>query len=131
MSAIAAAASLEVPALDLFSLKGKNALVTGGSRGIGAAMAMALADAGADVCIAQQNRYNSTTAESIRAKGREVEIIECDLSKMVDVETLFPKALDALGGRIDILVNCGGLLQRKASIGVTEAEWDYVIIPLV
>jgi 2-deoxy-D-gluconate 3-dehydrogenase len=131
MSATAAAASLEVPALDLFSLEGKNALVTGGSRGIGAAMAMALADAGADVCIAQQNRANSTTAENIRAKGRKVEIIECDLSKMADVETLFPKALDALGGRVDILVNCGGLLQRKASIGVTEADWDYVIAPLV
>ncbi|KAH7166377.1 hypothetical protein EDB81DRAFT_712871 [Dactylonectria macrodidyma] len=116
-----------IPALELFSLKGKNALVTGGSRGIGAAMAIALADAGASICIAQRDVSNTETADAIRAKGNRVEIVPCDLTKMDDVKTVFQKALDVMDDRIDILVNCGGLLKRRESTLVTEEDWDSVI----
>ncbi|KAF7556198.1 hypothetical protein G7Z17_g1625 [Cylindrodendrum hubeiense] len=127
MTTLAAAPTPDVHALELFSLKGKNALITGGSRGIGAAMAHALADAGASICIAQRDVSNTTVADAIRAKGGKAEIIQCDLTKMDEVKAVFQKALDVLDDRIDILINCGGLLKRKETILVTEEDWDSVI----
>ncbi|KAF4951458.1 hypothetical protein FSARC_12913 [Fusarium sarcochroum] len=116
-----------VAALELFSLKGKTALVTGGSRGIGAAIALALADAGAAVCIAQRDISNTKTAEAIRAKGARAEIISCELGNMEAVKDIFQQALDVMGGQIDILVNCGGILIRNSALDVSEDEWDSVI----
>ncbi|KPM41820.1 hypothetical protein AK830_g4710 [Neonectria ditissima] len=127
MATLAAAPTPDVPALDLFSLKGKNALITGGSRGIGAAMAHALADAGASICIAQRDVSNTTVADAIRAKGTKVEIVHCDLTNMEDAKGVFQKALDVLDDRIDILVNCGGLLKRKEALLIDEEEWDSVL----
>lgn len=124
MATLAAAATPDVHALELFSLKGKNALITGGSRGIGAAMAHALADAGASICIAQRDVSNTTTADAIRAKGTKVEIVACDLTKMDEAKAGFQKALDVMDDRIDILINCGGLLKRKETVLVTEEDWD-------
>lgn len=115
-----------VPALELFSVKGKHALITGGSRGIGAAMAVALADAGASICLAQRDMNNTTTADSIRAKGTRVELVQCDLDSMRDSKEIVSRAVEAMDGRIDIVVNCGGLLKRKPSVDVSEEEWDSV-----
>jgi 2-dehydro-3-deoxy-D-gluconate 5-dehydrogenase len=130
MGSIAAAAAQtpNVSALDLFSLKGKNVLITGGSRGIGAAMAVALAQAGASVCIAQSKTSNTSTADSIRDLGVKAEIIACNLKKVEDAKEIFPKALEVMDGRIDILVNCAGLLQRKDSVDITEEDWDNVSV---
>ncbi|KAK7415465.1 hypothetical protein QQZ08_012332 [Neonectria magnoliae] len=127
MADLAAAPTPNVPALDLFSLKGKNALVTGGSRGIGAAMAHALADAGASLCLAQRDVNNTVTADAIRAKGTRVEIVHCDLTSMEDVKGVFQKALDVMDDRVDILINCGGLLKRKETVLVSEEEWNSVL----
>ncbi|KAI5459440.1 hypothetical protein BGZ63DRAFT_361192 [Mariannaea sp. PMI_226] len=116
----------QVPALELFSLKGKNALITGGSRGIGARMAEAIAEAGAAVCIAQRDVSNTETVDAIRAKGAKAEIISCDLSQIDDFEPVFQEALSLMGGHIDILINCGGILKRAEAVAVTEHEWDSV-----
>lgn len=115
-----------VAGLQLFSLKGKHALITGGSRGIGAAIAIALADVGASVCIAQRDTSNTATAEAIRSSGSKAEIIACDLSDMKAAKSIFQSALDVMDDRIDILVNCGGLLKRKDCLSISEEEWDDV-----
>ncbi|RSL55434.1 hypothetical protein CEP53_007085 [Fusarium sp. AF-6] len=127
MSTPAAEPTPQIPALDLFSLKGKNAFVTGGSRGIGAAIAIALADAGASICISQRDTANTDTADAIRARGVKAEIIPCDLGDMDAVKGVFQQALDFMDGRIDILVNCGGILKRKEVLSVSEEEWDVVM----
>ncbi|KAI8652744.1 hypothetical protein NCS57_01339400 [Fusarium keratoplasticum] len=127
MSTPAAEPTPQIPSLDLFSLKGKNAFVTGGSRGIGAAIAIALADAGASVCIAQRDTTNTDTADAIRDRGVRAEIISCDLDDMDAVKGVFQRALDIMDGRIDILVNCGGILKRKEALSVSEEEWDAVM----
>ena len=129
MSAPTAEHTPQVPALQLFSLKGRNAFVTGGSRGIGAAIAIALADAGASVCIAQRDTSKTETADAIRARGIKAETIACDLADMNDVKGVFQRALEVMDGRIDILVNCGGLLKRKDILSVSEEEWDAVSVP--
>ena len=124
--------SAETPAItapELFSLKGKNALITGGSRGIGAAIALALAQAGASICIAQRDTTNTSTRDKIKAEGGTATIVPCDLSNMNDVKALFQRALDTMNGTIDVVVNCGGSLQRSLSTDVSEEEWDYVRKP--
>ncbi|KAL6366026.1 hypothetical protein LRP88_00119 [Fusarium phalaenopsidis] len=130
MSTLAAELTPQIPALDLFSLSGKNAFVTGGSRGIGAAIAIALADVGASVCIAQRDTTNTDTADAIRDRGARAEIVSCDLGDMDAVKGVFQQALDAMEGRIDILVNCGGILKRKEVLSVSEEEWDVMDVNL-
>ncbi|TPX10313.1 uncharacterized protein E0L32_008718 [Thyridium curvatum] len=127
METLAAAESLQVPAPQLFSLKGKHAFITGGSRGIGAAMAHALVDAGASICLANRSASDTATADALRAKGARVEILECDLANMEDAKSIFQKAVDVMDGKIDIVVNCGGILKRKEAVSVTEEDWDSVI----
>jgi 2-dehydro-3-deoxy-D-gluconate 5-dehydrogenase len=122
----AAASTPQIPAPELFLLVGKNALITGGSRGIGRAMAIALAEAGASVCIAQRDLENTATADAIRAKGGKAQMVQCDLRNMEEAKGVFQKALDVMDGRIDILINCSGLLKRKPSLEVSEEEWDSV-----
>jgi 2-deoxy-D-gluconate 3-dehydrogenase len=126
MSASSSEETPVLPSLELFSLKGQNALITGGSRGIGAAIAVALAEAGASICLAQRDTSNDSTAKLIKSKGGRVEVIPCDLANAEDVKGIFQKALGVMGQEIHIMVNCGGLLKRKASVDVSEVDWDYV-----
>ncbi|TRM70586.1 hypothetical protein BD626DRAFT_544857 [Schizophyllum amplum] len=119
-------------ALDLFSLAGKKALVTGGTRGIGAAMAIALAEAGADICLVMREPAPGTqptmsTPDAIRALGRRVEIVHCDLADLTAVKGIFEKALAAMGGEIDILINCAGIQRRAPAVDFSEQDWDDVI----
>ncbi|SPO07629.1 related to 2-deoxy-D-gluconate 3-dehydrogenase [Cephalotrichum gorgonifer] len=123
----ATAESPDVSSMDLFSLQGKNVLITGGSRGIGAAMAVALAQAGASICLAQRDVSNTATADQVRKLGRRVVVLPCDLRDMQQSKLIFDRALEAMDGRIDVLVNCGGLLQRKDSVDVMEEDWDNIL----
>lgn len=90
---------------DLFGLSGKTALITGGTRGIGASMALALARAGADVLLVQRSTENTETHNQIKALGRKVEIIVCDLADKVQVGGLIAKVVEK-GYVLDVVVNC-------------------------
>jgi len=94
----------------IFSLKGKVALITGGSRGIGRAIALAFADFGADLVVSSRNKRPpelEKVAEEIRAKGAKALAIPAHVGKKEDVQNLIQKTLQEYG-RIDILVNNAG-----------------------
>ena len=110
----------------LFDLSGKVALVTGASRGLGAAMAHALADAGADVALHASERLPSATESAIVAKGRRGHSFTANLAKREDTARLVPDVLKAFG-RIDILVNNAGTILRKPAAEHPDEYWDEVI----
>ncbi|RDB28056.1 2-dehydro-3-deoxy-D-gluconate 5-dehydrogenase [Hypsizygus marmoreus] len=121
-----------VPALQLFSLAGQNVLITGATRGIGAACALALAEAGASICLVQRNPAEGTqpnleTLNAIRALGGSAEVIYCDLDDLQAVKQVFQKALDVMQGQIHILVNCAGIQRRSPSLDFSEKDWDDVL----
>ncbi|KIY53273.1 NAD(P)-binding protein [Fistulina hepatica ATCC 64428] len=118
-----------VPASELFSLKGKNVLITGAARGIGAGCAKALAEAGADICfvLRPSSNPNLATVNAVRALGRKAEIVYCDLADLDSVKNVFKQALDLMGGNIHILVNCAGIQRRAPATEFPEQYWDEVI----
>ncbi|EDR08152.1 uncharacterized protein LACBIDRAFT_235362 [Laccaria bicolor S238N-H82] len=121
-----------IPASALFSLKGQTALITGATRGIGAACAIALAEAGASVCLVQRQPSESTppnheTLNAIRALGATAEVVYCNLDDLDAVKGLFQKALDVMGGQIHILVNCAGIQRRSPAVAFPESDWDDVL----
>ncbi|SHF87313.1 2-deoxy-D-gluconate 3-dehydrogenase [Marisediminitalea aggregata] len=111
-----------------FSLAGKRALVTGASRGIGQAMAIALAEAGADViCASSSEQGCNNTVEQIRALGTvNVAQVNADLSDMQAVEAMAEQALTLWGG-IDILVNNGGTIYREPAVSFPLDAWQKVL----
>lgn len=118
---------MEVPSL---SLKGKVAIVTGGKRGIGKAIALTLAKAGADVAICARavgDRSLEKAAQEIRDLGRRSLAIRADVSKKSDVESMVQQVTSELG-EIDVLVNDAGVMSwGKPLIEVSEEYWDNVI----
>jgi 2-deoxy-D-gluconate 3-dehydrogenase len=113
--------------LDAFRLTGKVALVTGASRGLGAAMACALASAGADVALHSNEHPASTTADRIAAiDGRRTELLTADLSNRAAADKLVADTIAAFG-RIDILVNNAGIIRRRPAAQHTDDDWDSVI----
>ena len=112
--------------LDLFSLEGKTALVTGASRGLGAAMAVALADAGARVvCASSRQGGADETAAAVREVGAEAWVVHADLADRGAVIAMAEQA-EELAGSIDILVNNGGTIARHAAAEFPIGEWDRV-----
>ncbi|KAF2016892.1 NAD(P)-binding protein [Aaosphaeria arxii CBS 175.79] len=111
---------------ELFSLSGQTALVTGGTRGIGQAMALALAEAGADILLVQRDTSNQTTKQQIEALGRKATIYTADLSSTTSVASLVPAIL-ADGHRIHILLNCGGIQRRHPSHQFPDSDWQAVL----
>ena len=109
----------------MFDLTGKVAIVTGCNTGLGQGMAIALAQAGAD--IVGVNRSAATaTRNSIEAAGRRYVDVNADLSRTTSIPTIVSSALAAFG-RIDILVNNAGIIRRADAIDFTERDWDDVI----
>jgi NAD(P)-dependent dehydrogenase (short-subunit alcohol dehydrogenase family) len=108
----------------LFSLKGKVALITGGSRGIGRAIALAFAEAGADLVVSSRNKRPpelEKVAEEIRAKGGKALAIPAHVGKKEDVQNLVQKTLKEFG-RIDILVNNAGVNPVLSTLVDLEEE---------
>ena len=115
-------------ALEMFSLAGRRALVTGGSQGLGRAMAEALAAAGADVVVAGMHPGGSTdTVTSIKALGREAWEVDGDLSDRNAVLALADTAELLAGGRIDILVNNAGTIRRRPAVEHPLEDWELVL----
>jgi 2-dehydro-3-deoxy-D-gluconate 5-dehydrogenase len=113
--------------LDQFSLDGKRALVTGSSRGLGRAMAIALAEAGADVvCASSKAGGADDTATCIESFGRRAWRVSADLADRKAVLRMADEAQNQAGA-IDILVNNGGTIARQPAVDYSEAEWDRVI----
>ncbi len=109
----------------MINLKGKVALVTGGSRGIGRAACRMLAGAGADVAFGY--RLNQAAADGVAAQirktGRKTLAIQGDLSRRRDADNLVGKTVEAFG-RIDVLVNNHGIWKDGPIETLTEEEWD-------
>jgi 2-deoxy-D-gluconate 3-dehydrogenase len=108
-----------------FDLSGRVALVTGANTGIGQAIAVALAEAGADVALAGRSVPTETLAQ-IAATGRRSADIRADLSSTAPLAGVIEQAEAALGG-IDILVNNAGIIRRNDLADFTEADWDAVV----
>jgi NAD(P)-dependent dehydrogenase (short-subunit alcohol dehydrogenase family) len=113
---------------DLFNLAGRVALVTGGSKGLGKAMARALAGAGADVVISSRHEEELRPAldEILRDTGRRGRYVVADMSRREDVARLARTALEQMG-RVDILVNNAGTNKPQPIDAITDADWDNVV----
>jgi 2-deoxy-D-gluconate 3-dehydrogenase len=111
--------------LDRFRLDGKTALVTGASRGLGAAMARALAEAGADLVLVG-TRSCATTQQAVQALGRQAISLAADLSDRKAVAGLIPRARDHFPS-VDILVNNAGIIRRADFSVFSEPDWDDVM----
>ena len=110
------------------SLAGKIALVTGGSRGIGRATAIALARAGCDVAVSYKERHNDaeSAAREIREAGRRSAAIRADVSRGADV-TALAHAVESQLGPVDILVNNAGALRVQKLEDIREEDWNEMI----
>lgn len=114
------------------ALKGKVAVVTGGSRDIGRAISMKLAAEGAKVCInyCHNEAKAQETLEAVKSTGGEAILVKADVSRAEDVKRMFEEAAKAFGGQIDILVNnAGGIVGRKG-IEEQDEEWYQKLMDL-
>jgi 2-deoxy-D-gluconate 3-dehydrogenase len=114
--------------LDRFRLDGRTALVTGASRGLGAAMARALAEAGADVALHARQLVDTDAARDLsKACGVRAFALAADLAQRDASDRLVDEATAALG-RIDILVNNAGIIRRADAHDYSDGDWDAVLM---
>jgi NAD(P)-dependent dehydrogenase (short-subunit alcohol dehydrogenase family) len=110
-----------------FSLEGKIAVVTGGTSGIGRAIAIGLAEAGADVAATGRRQQQvDEAAEEIEALGRKSLRIAADVGNRSSLENLSTAVLEAFG-KVDILVNCAGIIKRTPTLNISEEEWAGIL----
>jgi 2-deoxy-D-gluconate 3-dehydrogenase len=110
---------------ELFDLQGKVAAVTGANTGLGQAMAVALAGAGADVALVGRSEPRETQ-EMIEEAGRKSAAIMADLSRFDCAERVVAETVSRLGS-VDILVNNAGVIRRSEALDFTEADWNDVL----
>ncbi len=108
-----------------FSLSGKVAIVTGANTGIGQAIALSLAEAGADIAAVGRTAPGETEA-LVKAAGRRFVSVSADLSSIAPVARVISETVAALG-RADILVNNAGIIRRADAVEFSEEDWDAVI----
>ena len=111
--------------LELFSLKGKVALFTGGSRGLGKAMAIGLAKAGADVAVVGR-KLDQGVIDEISAQGVRGKFYEFDLANVEGIAALVGEVKNDFG-HIDILVNNAGVQSRHKAVDFPKSDWDFVL----
>lgn len=111
--------------LNSFKLDGKTALVTGAARGLGQGMALALAEAGADI-VAVDILPAEDTARQVTALGRKCVPIAANLGDRAAIPALIATARQRFGA-LDILVNCAGIIRREDFEKFTEKDWDDVM----
>jgi 2-deoxy-D-gluconate 3-dehydrogenase len=111
--------------LDRFRLDGKIALVTGGTKGIGKAIAVALAEAGADIVVVSRSPYQDIE-KSITQLGRRFLHHAADLTKRDQTKNVIPAVVKKMGN-LDILVNNAGIIRRSPAVEHTQEDWDDTI----
>lgn len=111
-----------------FDLSGKKAMVSGvgAMEGIGRYLAEGLCEAGAEVVLINRSDRVQRVLEAFLEKGYPAHAVVADLSDRRELNRAFTESLDALGGEVDILVNCAGLQRRAPSIDFTPEDWDAV-----
>jgi 2-deoxy-D-gluconate 3-dehydrogenase len=112
--------------LNKFSLEGKVAIVTGASRGLGEGMALGLAEAGADLVVVASSDKVFETAKKVEALGRKCVALKADLGSIDPIPGIIKAAIDTYG-KLDILVNCAGIIRRAPAVEFSEKDWDDVI----
>ena len=111
--------------LDQFNLSGKVALITGCSAGLGEAMTLGLAEAGADI-VGVYNQGQPEVKSKIEGMGRRFLGIQADLTRIAPVDQIIQQAVDSFS-HVDILVNNAGIIRRDKSLEFSEKDWDDVI----
>jgi NAD(P)-dependent dehydrogenase (short-subunit alcohol dehydrogenase family) len=114
--------------LNIFDLTGKVALVTGGSKGLGLAMARGLAEAGADILISSRHEEELRRALDaiLQGTGRRGRYVVADLSRRDEAQRLARTALELMG-RVDILINNAGTNKPQAIDEITDDSWDQIL----
>ena len=112
--------------LDQFSIKGKKALVTGASRGIGKALAIGLAESGADVALVSRSDKVRHTAERIEKLGRRAVVLQEDLCRPETAQSVVSACAEQFG-RLDILVNNAGTTHRAPAEQFRDEDWEAVV----
>ena len=109
------------------SLEGKLAVIVGGTSGIGRALSLGLADAGADVIAsARRKEQVEETAAAIEAKGKRTLRVTSDVADRASLENLLAQTLEHFG-KVDILINCAGKIKRAPTLTFPEEEWQSII----
>lgn len=113
--------------MNLFDVSGKKVIFTGATGGLGQSMAEGLLEAGAEVVLVGASGRCRTLAEEYRARGWKAHGLPCDLASTEEIRDCFGKALDLLGGEIDVLVNAAGIQRRAPSEDFPLEDWQAVI----
>ena len=112
---------------NLFSLKGKKVIVTGGGRGIGRSITLGLCAAGAEVVIIGSDPRTPERAEELSKGKYIVHGLTCDLSNLNKIESTFNNAIEILRGDLDILVNNAGIIRRHPAEFFPKEDWNKII----
>lgn len=114
---------------DLYDLSGKVALVTGGSRGIGKAIALALAEGGADILLnySRSDKQADEVKRGIEAIGRKCVTVRADVGKFEQAQNLGKAVVNHFGGKVDILINNAGVNRDRTLRRMTSEQWNEVI----
>lgn len=112
--------------MSLFDLTGKTAVVTGAGRGLGEAIALGLARAGADVALITNRTPADKTADAVRALGRKAITIQADIADRTKLAGIIERTVDELG-RIDVLVNNAGIIRRTPAAEHSYEDWQDVL----
>ena len=112
---------------NLFDISGKKAIVTGGSRGLGYSMAEGLCEAGCEVVIIGVSNRAHDAAKALCDKGYSCKAVTADLAVKEENYRAFRESLELLGGKLDILINCAGVIHRHPAEQFPYDDWAHVI----